>query len=182
MNDSHADELQTPTTMPFFLPPMFSTESGKRTSERLGKIDFDLMGYVLSCHLLVEHYMDEYLKAFHPELEWEAAKPTFAQREALLGRLRMEPNCNPVPVIKHLNALRNKFGHRLNYTPSSEDMQPFVAYIQGITPDKPFVWKTPKEVLHLFTWMCCVAFDGLIRGLPRIRQTRPDSKRRIWAA
>lgn len=155
----------------FPLPPMFDSDtSGKITWKHLGEIDFELMGYLLSCHLTVEHYMDEFLKAKHPELDWENAKMSFAQRMALISKwtATVPSVINPLPVIKHLNTLRNRYGHRLNYTLTQEDMLPFVYYLQGITNelgDLPLKNESPKRILHLATWCCCTPLVHAIQPL-----------------
>lgn len=144
------------------LPPMLKASSdGKMAWQHLDELDFDLVGYFLSCHLMVEHYMNVFLQAHFPELDWgsKEAKMTFAQRAALLtkwGANAAKPR-DPVPVIKHLNALRNRFGHRLDYTPSEKDMLPFLHYLQSIEPGEELKGLDIKELLHLAMWGCCAS-------------------------
>jgi hypothetical protein len=146
----------------FGLPPMLgSATDGTRVWKHLDALDFELMGYFLSCHLMVEHYMNVFLQAHFPELDWGSkdAKMTFAQRAALLtkwGANAAYPR-DPVPIIKHLNTLRNRFGHRLDYTPSENDTLPFLHYLESIEPGKALTGMSTKELLHLATWGCCAS-------------------------
>lgn len=178
MSDSPADEQQGPSRKPFNLPPMFGPiENGERTWKRVGEIDYELMGYLLSCHLLVEHYMDEYLKAHFGYLDWDAAKLTFGQRVGLLGGWKLDDRFNPVSTIKHLNSLRNRFSHRVDYVLSQEDLLPIVQYLERAF-ERPMKDIAAKELLELFTTVCCAAFAGSVTGADiikaRIRKNGPQ--------
>lgn len=78
---------------------------GKIEWKRLETIDYDLMGYLLSCHLIIEHYMDEYLKAEFPSLDWNVAKLTFGQRISLLRTQNVGGKFDSTPAINHINSL-----------------------------------------------------------------------------
>lgn len=158
------------------LPPMFGPiEGGKRTWVRVGEIDYELMGYLLSCHLIIEHYMDAFLKAHHPGLEWEDARLTFGQRVALLSSWTIPKPFDPVEGIKHLNSLRNRLGHRVDYRLTDEDMLPFKHFLQRIrehsnardnSPDQhePKVADmSSHKVLERFTSMAATALQGRYR-------------------
>ena len=161
------------------LPPMFGPlVDGKRTWIRVGEIDYGLMGYLLSCHLIIEHYMDAYLKSHHSELEWEAARLTFGQRVALLSSWTLPKPFNPVEGIKHLNSLRNRLGHRMDYRLTAQDMLPFVYHLQTIrehvdanrckdapedtSPEPKDL--SPIELLEWFTSMTAACFAGSVAG------------------
>ncbi|WP_431017700.1 hypothetical protein [Burkholderia gladioli] len=159
------------------LPPMFGPlVNGERTWIRVGEIDYELMGYLLSCHLIIEHYMDAYLKSHHPELDWEAARLTFGQRVALLSSWTISKPFNPVEGIKHLNSLRNRLGHRMDYRLTAKDMLPFVHYMQAIREhvgakrgkDAPEIAEplpkdlSPMALLELFTTTTAACFAGSV--------------------
>jgi hypothetical protein len=145
------------------LPPVLGpVENGKRTLKILDNIDFDLMGYLLSCHLIVEHYIDEFLHAHYPDLDWDAARLTFEKRVALLSKWGL--GHDPIPEIKHLNTLRNRLSHHVDYALSSEDFLPFVRYLQRVSNGA--IQRTePKAVLHLFTLSAC---DSLLNEIHRM--------------
>ena len=49
------------------LPPKVGEiANGSVTWEGLEDFDYELSGYFLSCHLVIEHYMQEYLKIVTP--------------------------------------------------------------------------------------------------------------------
>jgi hypothetical protein len=51
---------------------------------------------------------------------------------ALLSSWTIPKPFNPVEGIKHLNSLRNRLGHRMDYRLTTEDMLPFVHHMQAI--------------------------------------------------
>ncbi|WP_261503572.1 hypothetical protein [Burkholderia multivorans] len=167
MSDQPNDEQSAKPSRRNILPPMFGPiEKGKRTWKRVEDIDHDLMGYLLSCHLMIEHYMDEFLKATYPQLDWDAAKLTFGQRVALLTKWDIGPPFNPVAVIKHLNTLRNRLGHRVDYTLTQEDLLPFVHYLETAT-EKPLEEKSPRALLAFFTTLCAAVFAGSVYSVDK---------------
>ncbi|HDS1076302.1 TPA: hypothetical protein QDZ65_003374 [Stenotrophomonas maltophilia] len=144
------------------LPPMFDgVKDGSVVWRRISDIDHELLGYFLTCHLLIEHYMDEYLKATLPQLDWEKSRLTFGQRISLLRWevLVREQKYDPIPAIKHMNTLRNKISHRLEIKLDTEALLPLVDYMQKLTHPRPFeVPAHPKELLETFVGTCCATF------------------------
>jgi hypothetical protein len=136
------------------LPPMFGGVSdGSVVWQRLGDIDHELLGYFLTCHLLIEHYMDEFLKARYPELDWDKPRLTFGQRANLLTHdvLVREPRYDPLPAIKHMNSLRNRISHRLEIRLDAESLQPLVDYMTLlVAPLKEPKLTDPREILSQF--------------------------------
>jgi hypothetical protein len=153
-------------------------ENGNSTWIRVGEIDYELMGYLLSCHLIMEHYMDAFLKAHYPEFRWEAARLTFGQRVALLATPSADDICNPVEAIKHLNSLRNRLGHRFDYRLTCTDMLPFVHYLQRIAdlsrqpPERPLMDEPPRAVLEKFILVAAAYFAGAVSR--NVRMTCTD--------
>jgi hypothetical protein len=149
------------------LPPLVGGFSdGKVTWQRIESIDYDTLGYLLSCHLIIEHYLD-HLLATHPgaDFGWEGARLTFGQKVALISGLKFPEPYNFPPAIKHLNTLRNRFGHNINAKLSEEDLLPLRQLLvkcteKSGTPDD--VPSEPKEVLSLFTSLACTYFAGAI--------------------
>ena len=97
------------------LPPLVAEIVGDSvTWQRIENLDYEMLGYFLSCHLIIEHYLDEFLRICYPSLDWDAAHHTFGQKVALLSKLNIEPDkFNCIPAIKHLNSIRNKLGHNI---------------------------------------------------------------------
>lgn len=150
----------------FGLPHQFGPfKDGKVTLKPVASANFDLTGYLLTCHLLVEHYIDEYLKAAYPKLDWDAANLTFGQQAVLLGDYMAERNL--IPTIKHLNSLRNRVGHRVDYALTPDDMQPFLHCMERFRKAtgkslEPIETTDPKRILQIFTYICSAVFLGSV--------------------
>ncbi|GAA0436676.1 hypothetical protein ACFOY5_11950 [Massilia aurea] len=156
------DNKQSEDRQKPWLPPLVGAISdGKVTWQGIKGVDFELLGYFLSCHLVIEHYMDEFLKATYPMLSWEAAKPTFTQRVALLTDMRLPDRFNCIPAIKHMNTIRNKLSHRIEFKIDAEALLPLQQYVQKASKQalQPL---GPKELLEHFTSLCCATFAGSI--------------------
>ena len=148
------------------LPPIVAaTQDGSFTWERIKGIDYGLLGFFLSCHLIIEHYLDEYLRIRYSSLDWDAARHTFGQKVALLSRFKVSDKYDCIPAIKHLNSLRNKLAHDITSKIRGEDMLPLRKYLTTacsgevsgtVIPDKP------REILEMFTMMTCVLFAAQI--------------------
>lgn len=143
------------------LPPVVAgfTDDGV-TWQRIEAIDYDMLGYVLSCHLIIEHYMDNALVTLpFCDLDWEAARLTFGQKVALFSGVKFVEPYNLPPVIKHLNSLRNRFGHDISARLTPEDMLPFRQFLEKCTKSKEKkkvrLPTKSKDVLHLFTSIAC---------------------------
>jgi hypothetical protein len=72
------------------------------------------VGSILRCHLIVEHFMSDYLSAANPSVdEWGSARLTFAQKLALVDHPRSKVRLL-IPSLRCLNSLRNRIAHRLD--------------------------------------------------------------------
>lgn len=148
------------------LPPKVAgIKDGAVTWKRLHEIDYALLGYFLSCHLIIEHYLDELLKVLHSDLDWAASRLTFAQKTALLSKLQLPDKYDPFEAIKHLNSLRNKVSHRVHFEIQASDLQPIRDYLERIFEDKKDeIPESTQELLSLFTSMVCACFAGAVTG------------------
>lgn len=144
------------------LPPMFNgVKDGSVVWKRVADIDHELLGFFLTCHLLIEHYMDEYLKATIPRLDWEKPRLTFGQRISLLTWevLVNDQKYDPIPAIKHINTLRNKISHRLEIKLDAQSLQPLADYMKKVSSPRPYAPPSdPKELLEEFVGTCCATF------------------------
>lgn len=150
-------------TQPSLPPRIAEITDGSVTWQRLEGINYEVLGYFLSCHLIIEHYLDEYLKICHPSLDWDAARQTFGQKVALLSNFKVSDKYDCLPAIKHMNVLRNKLSHDIEFKIGSEDLLPLKQYLAKVYEgDKTKLPIEPKEVLDQFTMMTCVLFAGSI--------------------
>lgn len=149
----------------YWLPPRVGAiADGSVTWQPLGDIDYDILGYFLSCHLIIEHYLEEYLKASYPSLDWDAAKPTFGQLASLLTTEKFPAKYNAVQEIKYMNSLRNKLSHNVEFKITDAELLPFKQYISKISGKRELVPGDPKHLLSVFTSLVCVYFAGNIAG------------------
>ncbi|CAN7258588.1 hypothetical protein LJR084_001204 [Variovorax sp. LjRoot84] len=149
------------------LPPLLAgVHAGDVRWKRVEKIDHALLGYFLSCHLIIEHYMNEFLKTHYPGLDWDAARPSFAQQVALLSNIGLPEQFDCIPAIKHLNAVRNKLSHQVDYRIDAQALLPLMHYLEKASTVK-FPSPSPKEILQGFTSICCATFAGNISRTAR---------------
>ncbi len=112
----------------------------------------DLMGRVLKCHLIIEHYLDRFLAAKHHIDNIEDARLTFSQKAKLL------PNAGSAvsfvkPGILKLNAIRNRFGHRLEAHVEVAELGPINEVLKVARPGVDFV--SGIERIEAFTTVAC---------------------------
>ncbi|WP_186062016.1 hypothetical protein [Burkholderia gladioli] len=156
------------------LPPLVGAiREGEVTWQRLEDLNYELLGYFLSCHLIIEHYFDEYLKTRYPLLDWDASKQTFGQKVSLLSTEKYPEKYNCIPAVKHLNSLRNKLSHNIDFKITERELLPLTQYLQKCCAPLAELPAEPKEILHLFTTMVCVWFaSGISSSAKQTRQTR----------
>lgn len=141
------------------LPPLVGGfEDGQVIWQRLKEVDYNTLGYLLSCHLIIEHYMDHFLASWPgmPKLDWDGAKLTFGQKVALISNLKFAEPYDLPPIIKHLNSLRNRFSRKINMRLTDQDMLPFRRFIlKCVQGEEDRVPLDAKDVLQMFTTMVC---------------------------
>jgi hypothetical protein len=157
------------------LPPLVGGfASGKVTWQRLEAIDYGTLGYLLSCHLIIEHYLDHFIPTrTRGALDWEGARLTFGQKVSLISTLPFPELYNIPPTIKHLNSLRNKFSHNLSSKLSEEDLLPFRQFLQKCTKGVAELPSDPHELLSLYTMIVCAYFASAISHSAQFNTSPP---------
>ena len=122
------------------------------TLKRLLAQDHDLIGHVLKCHLIVENYINRHLEAISPEHDWEAAKLRFAQKVNLLPQTNLKVAWL-LPGIKELNAVRNRFGHRISARIELTELPECQSVLRIARSGKDYA--NPLEVIEDFTTVAC---------------------------
>ncbi|WP_141749364.1 hypothetical protein [Duganella phyllosphaerae] len=114
-------------------------------------VDFTFVGYLLACHLTIEHYLDEFLKSRAPELNWDGGKLNFSQKAALFPHRIFPEGEEAIAGIRHMNALRNKLAHRMDAKPDDFDYLPFVRFLEKDPhPNADPIPTIPMELLEAF--------------------------------
>lgn len=135
------------------LPPLVAEiTDGSVTWQHLEGINYEVLGFFLSLHRIIEHYLDEYLKVFHPSLDWDASRQTFGQKTSLLSNFKVSDKYDCIPAIKHMNSLRNKLSHNIDFKITAQDLLPLTQYLSKVFDGHP-VPVEPKEILEQFTSM-----------------------------
>lgn len=150
----------------FNLPPLLEKfEEGKAQWKRFDNVDFEVVGLFLSCHLVIEHYLDEFLIAYSPApFNWESAGLSFGQKVSLITDLRQFPEPYTIPsALKHFNSLRNKLSHNVEFVLSVSILLPEVQFLQKISDRKGLpALDNVRVILDDFTSMICIYFASAI--------------------
>ena len=159
------------------LPPLLKTiKDGNITWERLEGVDHDTLGYLLSCHLIIEHYLTEALKSRSwplDELQWDAARLSFSQKVRIVPPSMLGQISSLIPCLKHLNSLRNKFSHDIAFRLSGDDLAPLSGFLKDLIRSPEEVPSGAIEILEMFTAVACSGFAGYIaRGAHEFKPSR----------
>jgi hypothetical protein len=129
--------------------------------------DDETVGTILRCHLVIEHFLDEYLEAANPGISnLNSARLTFAQKLALADNPRTV-FALIMPGLRALNRGRNQLAHRLDATDVETTLQPIQEFVA--------MWRTaggyevPRE-LHAvqdFTLTACSFMHGATQAIQR---------------
>ena len=134
--------------------------------------DHDVLGRVLKCHLIVEHYLDRFLTAYLKLDDISEVKLSFFQKATLL------PNAGSAaafvkPGILRLNSIRNRFGHTLMPRLNVGDMG---AINEALAIARPGMEGEPIARIEAFT---TVAATFLIVPPPQLQQLFMEAFREI---
>lgn len=148
------------------LPPLLEKfEDGKAKWKSFSDVDFELVGLFLSCHLIIEHYLEEFLSAYSPApFNWEGANLTFGQKVSLVSDLKQFPEPWSIPAaLKHFNSIRNKLSHDVAFVLSMDILLPEVQFLGKISERKNLpVLDDVRAVLDEFTTMVCIYLASAI--------------------
>lgn len=114
--------------------------------------DHVTLGRVLKCHLVVEHYIDQFLVSHFGAHDFLEARLTFHQKAMLLPR-RASAAAFVRPGIIRLNKIRNGFGHRLDAKLDTEDLGPILQVLEIARKGISFV--EPVDAVEAFTTVAC---------------------------
>jgi hypothetical protein len=97
------------------LPPMFADSFRDNGPEwkRISGVDFEGIGRILACHLIIEHYLSKLIEFQTPkEFDWDESKLTFAQKVKILRKYEPLIAHDFIKGVEVLNRIRNKFSHK----------------------------------------------------------------------
>jgi hypothetical protein len=87
--------------------------------------DSRAIGEVLHAHIVVEHFLGQYLRQAHPTVDFDEWRLTYDGKVRLIPKLDTRLKAY-VPGLKALGRIRNKLAHELHFNIAPADVQPMV--------------------------------------------------------
>lgn len=112
----------------------------------------DVIGRLLKCHLIVEHYLGRFLTENYGLDNVADAKLNFFNKAMLLPT-QASSAAFVRPGILKLNSIRNKAGHNLASEPEFADLGPINEALRIARPGAHF--SAPIEAIEAFTTVAC---------------------------
>jgi len=140
-------------------------EFNREYSDKL-KRDQLMIGKILHCHLLIEHYMTDYLKIAHPAISnWKELRLNF-DRKLIMANDERTSFRRFGKGIKALNIIRNRYAHNLDSHITEEDLKPIRDFMED--------WKeagrpldNPEDLIEAFTIIVCGFLHSMTKAITR---------------
>ncbi len=129
---------------------------------RVPTADYKTMGRILCYHLIVEHYLETYLKTVFPHLRWETTRLTFNHKLELLSGKTSSPlvDFGLLPGLQQLNSIRNRLSHRLDAKISMDDLKPFLGALRRWSKSRRTPTTNPVLTIEHFAILVCATLGG----------------------
>jgi len=127
-------------------------EQQNRRFLELLSVDHEPIGRVLRAHLVIENFLDSFLSNFYGIEDIEDLRLSFAQKVKLLPS-RQSSAAFVRPGIIQLNAVRNKFGHRINQPVEGHELSAVYEALQHARPDTKF--SSQVDAIEAFAAVAC---------------------------
>lgn len=113
------------------LPSLFS-DSFRELDVKWNKIEgvnFELVGRILICHLIIEHYLTVFIELeISRKLTLDKIRFTFSQKLKLIEDNEALKETGIIKGIEIVNKIRNKFSHNLKVDINNNDIK----YLKGV--------------------------------------------------
>lgn len=169
-DDPHEDIRSNPLFQKLLADAHNLEQDVERFNERYGEMvraDTSGVGSVLRSHLIVEHFLDEYLRKANPGVQgWDAARLTFPQK----AELAYHPRTSMVlllPGIRALNAARNRLAHTLGAPLDSINTKPMEEFIGAWYGALGKAIPTGIDVVSHFALVTAAFLDGTSQMIDR---------------
>lgn len=149
------------------LPSLFS-DSFRELDVKWNKIegvDFEIVGRVLICHLIIEHYLTVFIELeISRKLTLDKLRLTFSQKLKLIDDNEALKERGIIKGIEIVNRIRNKFSHNLKVQIDQKDIVFLKNVIDNIR-DKDSIAIENTEysnvaIIESFTSMVCAFMAG----------------------
>ena len=87
--------------------------------------DSRAIGEILHAHIVVEHFLNRYLRQTHPTVDFDEWRLTYDSKVRLIPKSDTRLMAY-VPGLKALGRIRNKLAHELHFNIAQADVQPMV--------------------------------------------------------
>lgn len=118
----------------------------------LSAANHDLIGRILRVHLVVESFVDTFLQQHLRIEDLAQVRLTFFQKVSLLPSKRSSASLVK-PGIHQLNAIRNKFGHRLDHKIEPYQLSAIFEVLAIARPGVSFA--EPVDAIEAFAPVAC---------------------------
>lgn len=149
------------------LPALFS-DSFRELDVKWNKIEgvnFELVGRVLICHLIIEHYLTVFIELeISRKLTLDKLRLTFSQKLKLIEDNEALKETGIIKGIEIVNKIRNKFSHNLKVDINVNDIK-FLKSVVDKIRDKESTSSENIEysdiaIIESFTSMVCAFMAG----------------------
>ncbi|WP_319531903.1 hypothetical protein [uncultured Cohaesibacter sp.] len=114
--------------------------------------DHDVVGRVLRVHLIIENFMNSYLVDFYGFEDYNNLRLSFSQKATMLPKSSASAAWVR-PGIIQLNAVRNKYGHRLDHKVEFPDISAIIEVLSVSRSGSQF--STPIDAIEAFAPVAC---------------------------
>ena len=131
----------------------------ERKNKKLLDQNHDRIGKIISCHLVIEHFINRELELLH-NIDYNKrreSKLTFYNKVYLLPK-KGKVYSRLIKGIKELNKIRNSYAHNLNYDLKHEAIKEICFWAHKI-PNANSQILTPTESVEKFTQLCIFIFS-----------------------
>jgi hypothetical protein len=149
------------------LPSLFS-DSFRELDVKWNKIEgvnFELVGRVLICHLIIEHYLTVFIELeISRKLTLDKLRLTFSQRLKLIEDNEALKETGIIKGIEIVNKIRNKFSHNLKVDINDNDIKYLKSVVDKIREKdnnaSDDIEYSDIAIIESFTSMICAFMAG----------------------
>lgn len=112
----------------------------------------DEIGRILKAHLVLENYLNSYIECHYDIEEFQSIRLSFYQKALLLPRSDFKARYLKAAILQ-VNAVRNKFGHRLNHKIDPNEIDEIYKVLK--VARKGISYSKPLEAIEAFVPIAC---------------------------
>ncbi|RYZ85177.1 MAG: hypothetical protein EOP06_16730 [Proteobacteria bacterium] len=142
----------------------------------LADVNFDDLGYVLTCHLIIESHITEIIQQKSIGIDWSETRLSFAQKLSMLKSSLQNETYDFFTPLKALNNIRNKISHDVKYRIADHDLEPFRSIVTKSEKQRNKL-RSNRETFEAFLVVFCAWAAGYLNGwISLLGQLREQSE------